>query len=310
MTTATSGTGTITLGVAVSGFLTFSGAGVADGNVVSYGIKDGANSETGTGTYTAAGTTLTRTVRKSTNSNTAISLSGSAEVFLTPGAEDILSITETQTANTIFSGPTSGGAAAPAFRALVPADIPANAGWTLLATLTASASATLDDTTSISSTYDEYMIVYRNLLPATNNAGLLMRVSEDGGSTYKATTYDSMVWGCLISGSSGTGNSGGGETEGTGYLLSGKNVTLDGVSNTAGYGVSGNFILHNPNSTTTRKMVTGSMSFLSGGTARREIGVIGGHYDGDNGAVNAIRFLFNSGNITSGTVKIYGIKTS
>jgi hypothetical protein len=90
MTTATTGTGTITLGAAVSGFLTFSGAGVADGDVVSYGIKDGANSECGTGTYTASGTTLSRTVTKSTNSNAAISLSGSAEVYITARAEDIL----------------------------------------------------------------------------------------------------------------------------------------------------------------------------------------------------------------------------
>lgn len=89
MTTATTGTGTITLGAAVSGYLTFVLAGAANGDVVSYGIKDGANSEVGTGTYTTSGTTLTRTVTKSTNANAAISLSGAAEVFITPRAEDL-----------------------------------------------------------------------------------------------------------------------------------------------------------------------------------------------------------------------------
>lgn len=92
MTTATVGTGTITLGSAVSGYLTFALAGVANADVVSYGIKDGANSEVGTGTYTTAGTTLTRTVTKSTNANAAISLSGTAEVFITPRAEDLLQV--------------------------------------------------------------------------------------------------------------------------------------------------------------------------------------------------------------------------
>lgn len=89
MTTATVGTGTITLGAAVSGYLSFAGAGAANGDIVSYGISDGTNSEVGTGTYTTSGTTLTRTVTKSTNSNTAISLSGTAQVFITARAEDI-----------------------------------------------------------------------------------------------------------------------------------------------------------------------------------------------------------------------------
>lgn len=89
MTTATTGTGTITLGSAVAGYLTFAQAGIANGDVVDYAIKDGNNSEIGVGTYTSSGTTLTRTVTKSTNSNAAISLSGAAEVFITPRAETL-----------------------------------------------------------------------------------------------------------------------------------------------------------------------------------------------------------------------------
>lgn len=89
MTTATAGTGTITLGAAVSGYLTFALAGVANGDVVDYAIKDGANSEHGTGTYTTAGPALTRTVTKSTNGNAAINLSGTAEVFISPRAETL-----------------------------------------------------------------------------------------------------------------------------------------------------------------------------------------------------------------------------
>ena len=124
MSTTTTGTGTITLASAVSGYLTFALAGVSNGEVVSYGIKDGSNSEVGTGTYTSSGTTLTRTVTKSTNSNAAISLSGAAEVFITARAEDLLSVSETQTANRVFAGPSTGSPAAPTFRALVAADLP------------------------------------------------------------------------------------------------------------------------------------------------------------------------------------------
>lgn len=89
MTTTTTGTGTITLGSAVAGYLTFAQSGVADGDVVDYAIKDGNDSEIGTGTYTSSGTTLTRTVTKSTNSDAALNLSGAAEVFITPRAETL-----------------------------------------------------------------------------------------------------------------------------------------------------------------------------------------------------------------------------
>jgi hypothetical protein len=89
MTTTTTGTGTITLGAAVSGYLSFAGAGVANSDVIDYAIKDGNSSEIGIGTYSSSGPTLTRTVTKSTNSNSPINLSGAAEVFITPRAETL-----------------------------------------------------------------------------------------------------------------------------------------------------------------------------------------------------------------------------
>ena len=90
MTTVTTGTGTIALGAAVAGFLSFAGSGVSDATTVTYAIQDGSNSEIGRGVYTASGTTLTRTVLKSTNSDAAISLSGTAQVFITAAAEDLV----------------------------------------------------------------------------------------------------------------------------------------------------------------------------------------------------------------------------
>lgn len=90
MTTATTGTGTITLGSAVTGFLSFVAAGAVDGRTYLYSIRDGAASEGGYGVYTSSGTTFTRNVIKSTNSDNAISLSGTAEIFITPLAESFL----------------------------------------------------------------------------------------------------------------------------------------------------------------------------------------------------------------------------
>ena len=91
MTTATTGTGTITLGSALGGFQTFTEAGVTNGQTVQYCIEDAANFEIGTGVFTASGTTLTRSVSESSNSNNAINLSGTAIVFITAVAADLTS---------------------------------------------------------------------------------------------------------------------------------------------------------------------------------------------------------------------------
>jgi hypothetical protein len=91
--TATTGTGTLTLGAAESGYQTFADAGVADGDTVSYVIEEGTDWEIGTGVYTASGTTLSRTVSESSNSDAALNLSGSAVVFATAAAADVMNTT-------------------------------------------------------------------------------------------------------------------------------------------------------------------------------------------------------------------------
>jgi hypothetical protein len=85
----TTGTGTLTLGGAASGFQSF--AVIGDGNSTYYAVVDAATGawEVGIGTYTSSGTTLSRDViLESSNSGSAVNFaSNPKDVFVTYPAE-------------------------------------------------------------------------------------------------------------------------------------------------------------------------------------------------------------------------------
>jgi hypothetical protein len=90
-TTTTSGTGTYTLGGAVTGFETFT-ANLSDGDTTYYACTDNVDFEVGLGTFTASGTTLTRTtILASSNSGSAVNWSaGTRTIFCTlPSAKTV-----------------------------------------------------------------------------------------------------------------------------------------------------------------------------------------------------------------------------
>lgn len=96
-TTATTGTGTVTLAGASDGFQSFSVIG--DANTTYYTLVSGTDWEVGIGTYTASGTTLSRdTVLESSNAGSKITLAGTSDVFCTYPAEKAVVQDETNTA--------------------------------------------------------------------------------------------------------------------------------------------------------------------------------------------------------------------
>ncbi len=88
-TTTTTGTGTITLAGAVTGFQSF--AAVGNGSTTYYCITSGSAWEVGLGTYSTTGPTLARTTIYSNSLGTtaAISLTGTSNVFVTLPAQQI-----------------------------------------------------------------------------------------------------------------------------------------------------------------------------------------------------------------------------
>ncbi len=170
----------------------------------------------------------------------------------------------------------------------------------LLEQHTASASATLDFTSFISATYDEYLIELIQILPATNAADLLFRVGTGAGPTYQSGASD-YAYAAFRFSAAGTANDGSAAT-------SSINLTGNGApTNTAANGgISGSFRLFNPGGGTAHPRIVGECGFDDGNAFPDVHTQVTGRYLATT-AVTAIRFLMESGNIASGTIRIYGV---
>jgi len=171
---------------------------------------------------------------------------------------------------------------------------------TLLEQHTASASATLDFTASISSTYDDYLVEFINVLSATNSVEFRMRVSTDGGSTYDGgANYGSNVTWFNTGGSSGA------------FTINQTTIRISGdtVSNDATLAsIAGSYHLIAPGDTTRQKAMYGrftNAADVGGGAFRETVHADGGYQP--TTAYNAFQFYFSSGNIASGTIRVYGV---
>ena len=173
---------------------------------------------------------------------------------------------------------------------------------TLLQTQTASSSATISFTSGIDSTYDEYVFKFYNIHPATNDALLTMNMSIDSGSNYNVTKTTTFFHAYHA------------EDGSEGILMYNADKDLaqstnpanisQGTSNANDQAVSGYFHLFNPSSTTFVKHFTARTSHEIGGYSRD---VYTAGYGNTTSAVDAIQFKFDSGNIDSGVIKLYGI---
>jgi hypothetical protein len=173
----------------------------------------------------------------------------------------------------------------------------ATGGLVLLNTLIASASASLSDTTSMTAAFSSYKFIFENIVPASA-ANILEAQVQVGGSFVVASYLGSSV--NTVAGAAGAFACGGLTTA---LCVSDNNGTVS----TNAMGVNAECLMITPSNTTSDKAWQCDFTYLTA-TPAMSRGISGGTYNGGTGAVTGIKFLFNSGNITSGTIKIYGIQ--
>ena len=171
----------------------------------------------------------------------------------------------------------------------------------LLSTQTASSSATIDFTSIANTTYNSYVLQIDNALPASNGVYLILRFSV--GGTFQTTNYQSNVFRWTTSGSGVSG-----EAFGTGQAFNlniGDSQANSANSPTGQGGATFSIIIPNCAQTATAKRVTWAGAYY-GSTFIANTGA-GGYIPATN-AVDGFRLMYTSGNIATGTFKLYGIR--
>jgi len=174
----------------------------------------------------------------------------------------------------------------------------------LLSTQTASASASLEFTSGIDSTYDSYVFKFISIHPATDNVNFNFNMSTDGGSNYNVTKTTTWFRAEHYENDTGTGLSydGGRDlAQGTGDQTLAYRIGNDNDQTT-----SGELILYNPSSTTFVKHFIAKFNDVLNIDISQNSFIAG--YGNTTSAVNAIKFVMSSGNIDDGIIKMYGVK--
>jgi len=172
--------------------------------------------------------------------------------------------------------------------------------WNLILTQTASASATIDFTSGLDSTYDEYVFKFINIHPSAS-ANFTFQGNAAGGADYDETITSSFFISSHAEGDTSASvgyNTDNDQAQGTGFQRIGV-VGTDNDSCTSG-------VLHlfNPSSTTFIKHFF-SRGCMNNGTTQQDEYSAG--YFNTTSAIDEIQFKMSSGNIDAGTISLYGI---
>jgi len=171
-------------------------------------------------------------------------------------------------------------------------------GLVLLTSNSVSSAATLDIVLTSYTAYRGIVIELINMLPVTDAVSAWLRVSTDGGANYDAGSSDyGYVYHYNRSGST--------EGEARNDSTASAIVFDDNVDNAASSGLSATIkILDQTNTAALAKFTISAVGIRDVGYV---LGTIGYGYRKTAQDTDAIRFMFSSGNISSGKYAVYGL---
>jgi hypothetical protein len=166
---------------------------------------------------------------------------------------------------------------------------------TWLASVTASNSATVNFNNNLTSTYDNYVIIFENAYPSAGGTGVQLRLRVGTGATPTYQTSGYVGTNLDINPSTTTANSSGTAS----FLL---NNIATSVTSTI---VSGGMVLiNNANNASNAKSLTSSISTATS-TGTFQLSISGGAWNNST-VLTSLQISYVSGNVSTGTFKLYG----
>ena len=177
--------------------------------------------------------------------------------------------------------------------------------FVLLNTLTPNGVASAVDTTSLTSTYKNYMFTFENVVPATT-AFFQIQIATSGTNWISANYATYLQY--------NTNNASPVDTSTTGIILCGTRATTQ-MQTALAYGLSGFVKYFNPASSVSNKYMVGETVWITfgglpsstNGSTFIAVGTPGGYFAAATSPVTGVSFGFNTGSIATGTIKIYGM---
>ena len=173
----------------------------------------------------------------------------------------------------------------------------------LISTQTASSSSTISFTSGIDSTYKEYIFKFIDIHPSSDNVEFSFNGSADGGSNYNVTKTTTVFNAYHDEADSAT-NVGYRTSEDLAQSTAFQTFQIDYGADNDQNGV-GTLHLFDPSNTTFVKHFISRSSNYHNADYAIDCYVAG--YFNTTSAIDAIQFKMSSGNIDSGTIKMYGV---